>query len=55
MWKTVCDRQECASADVFVSKYIFMVKISGGVFLACEDFGRMLDNSLPACAFFFFF
>ena len=28
---------------------------SGGSFLlACEDFGRMLDNSFPACAFFFF-
>ena len=21
-------------------------------FLVCEDFGRMFDNSLPACAFF---
>ena len=26
----------------------------GGFFLACEDFGRMFDNSFPACAFFFF-
>ena len=26
---------------------------SGGFFLACEDFGRMFDNSFPACAFFF--
>ena len=26
----------------------------GGFFLACEDFGRMLYNSFPACAFFFF-
>ena len=25
----------------------------GGFFLACEDFGRMFDNSFPACAFFF--
>ena len=24
---------------------------SGGFFLACEDFGRMFDNSFPACAF----
>ena len=26
-----------------------------GFFLACDDFGRMFDYSLPACAFFFFF
>ena len=24
----------------------------GGFFLACEDFGRMFDNSFPACALF---
>ena len=24
-------------------------------FLVCEDFGRMFDNSFPACACFFFF
>ena len=24
----------------------------GGFFLACEDFGRPLAHSLPACAFF---
>ena len=27
----------------------------GGFFLVCKDFGRMFDNSFPACAFFFFF
>ena len=27
----------------------------GGFFLACVDFGRMLDPSFPACAAFFFF
>ena len=27
----------------------------GGLFLACEDFGRMFDNSFPACAFFLSF
>ena len=27
----------------------------GGSFLACKDFGRMFDNSIPVCAFFFFF
>ena len=27
----------------------------GGIFLASEDFGRMFDNTFPACAFFFFF
>ena len=26
----------------------------GGVFLKCEDFGRMFDSSFPACAFFSF-
>ena len=27
----------------------------GGVFfLACEDFGRMFDNSFPTCVFFCF-
>ena len=26
----------------------------GSFFLACENFGRMFDNSLSACAFFFF-
>ena len=25
----------------------------GGFFLACEDLGRMFDNSFPACTFFF--
>ena len=30
-------------------------RVSDGVFLACEDLGRMFDNSFPACAFFFFF
>ena len=25
-----------------------------GFSLACEDLGRMFDNSFPACAFFFF-
>ena len=25
-----------------------------GFFLACEDFGRMFNNSFPACTFFFF-
>ena len=24
----------------------------GGFFLACEDLGRMFDNSFPVCAFF---
>ena len=27
----------------------------GGFFLVCEDFGRVFDNSFPACAFFIFF
>ena len=30
-------------------------KSDGGFFLACEDFGRMFDNSFPACAFFVVF
>ena len=24
----------------------------GGIFLVCEDFGRMFDHSVPACSFF---
>ena len=26
----------------------------GGLFLACENFGKMFDNLFPACPFFFF-
>ena len=26
----------------------------GGFFLVCEDFGRVFENSFPACTFFFF-
>ena len=26
-----------------------------GFVLACEEFGRMVDNSFPACALIFFF
>ena len=30
-----------------------VVAFGGGSFiLACEDFGRMFDNSFPACTFF---
>ena len=31
------------------------VDVGVGLFLAWEDFGRMFDNSFPACTFFFFF
>ena len=27
----------------------------GGIFLTCEDLGRMFDNSFPACTYFSFF
>ena len=30
-----------------------VITCGGGFFLACQDFGRMFDNSFPACAFFF--
>ena len=30
-----------------------VVVVGGGFFLECEDFGRICDNSLPACTFFF--
>ena len=33
----------------------FVISGDGGFFLACEDLGRMFDNSFPACTFFFFF
>ena len=26
----------------------------GGVFLTCEDFGKMFNHSFPACTFFLF-
>ena len=29
--------------------------VDGGFFLACKDFGRMLDKSFPAYTFAFFF
>ena len=32
-----------------------MVDFCCGCFLACEDFGRMFDNSFPACDFLFCF
>ena len=32
---------------------IYIIQTMVAFFLACEDFGRMFDNSFPACAFFF--
>ena len=32
---------------------LVVVVVVVAFFLACEDFGRMSDNSFPACAFFF--
>ena len=32
----------------------FLLLSGGGFFLACKDFGRMLDNSFPPAFFFFF-
>ena len=43
------------NTDVALS--YFSVEVSGdggGVFLKCEDFGRMFDSSFPACAVFSF-
>ena len=40
----------------FLQKMGHVILISGGgvdIFLACEDFGRMVNNSFPASAFFF--
>ena len=37
----------------FVSRVFTLCATGGrGFFLACEDFGRMFDNSFPACTFF---
>ena len=33
---------------------LFCAMDGGGFFFACNYFGRMFDNSFPACAFFFF-
>ena len=32
---------------------IYIIQTMVAFFLACEDFGRMFDNSFTACAFFF--
>ena len=43
-------------SDVTMDQKAPMIMVGGGgFFLACKDFGRMFDNSFPACAFFFFF
>ena len=44
--------------ELAFSKYVLSKKAGlcpaggGGLFLACEDFGRMFDSSFPACTFF---
>ena len=45
------------NADIWV--YTCGMQVSGSInwwwpFRASKDFGRMFDNSFPACAFFFF-
>ena len=48
---------QCETINVFVD-LIFISAGSGGggsgggIFLVCEDFGRMFDHSFPACSFF---
>ena len=38
---------------LFVIIVYFIQRLNGGgFFLACEDFGRMFDNSFAACAIF---
>ena len=37
--------------DVKMSTKAIIMTCLCGFFLAYEDFGRMLDNSIPACAF----
>ena len=47
-----------AVKELAFSKYVLSKKAGlcpaggGGLFLACEDFGRMFDSSFPACTFF---
>ena len=58
-----CCSRELRGSNVIPSccfRYIVKGKITKtltgcGFFLACEDLGRMFDNSFLACAFFFFF
>ena len=40
------------NACSFVEYYT--LRCGGGLFLACEDFGRIFDHLFPACAFFVF-
>ena len=48
--------QQIVNLFLFLNAHICVVVVvdggGGGFFLACEDFGRMFDNSFPACAFF---
>ena len=37
-------------ATTMVTKTTTMTTMTSGLFLACENFGRVLDNSFPACA-----
>ena len=42
-----------STKDVKMSTKAIIMNCLCGFFLAYEDFGRMFDNSFPACAFFF--
>ena len=37
-----------------ITVVVVVVFVLLSFFLACEDFGKLFDNSLPAYAFFFF-
>ena len=54
--QTLCQRVEHFLSWRYVNRSQIKKKIihggGGGFFFACEDFGRMFDNSFPACAFF---
>ena len=56
----LCSTRMRLKEQHMLNKYNINIRRSGddnggGFLLAWEDFGRMFDNSFPACAFFFFF
>ena len=44
---TSVSKEDGGGREGVVISWIFVA----GFFLACDDFGRMFDNSFPACAF----
>ena len=54
-WQTWVQSRLVALNNWPLARKQLRLQSGGGFFLACEDFGRMFDNSFPACASIFFF